>query len=154
MDATPIRTVFFDLGDTLVVSNTRSWIAGAKQAISDLKSQGVRIGVISNTGDLTREELAPYLPTDFDWEAFTPQCVILSSEVGYEKPHPEIFRIAIATAAPDMAAGECLFCTEDLVDTLAAQRAGMLTSRFLPPPNSDIGTLVASLDKTGIPRQM
>lgn len=76
MSAPPIRLDFFDLGDTLVVSNTREWVAVAKQVIADLKSQGVRVGVISNTADLTRDELAPLLPIDFDWATFAPQCVI------------------------------------------------------------------------------
>ncbi|AMV24433.1 Phosphoglycolate phosphatase [Gemmata sp. SH-PL17] len=148
MPMSPVRAVFFDLGNTLVVSADRSWVPGAKAALADLRSRNLRLGVISNTGGRTREQLNPLLPADFDWAVFAPSLVILSGEVGYEKPSPEIFRRA--TDSSGVPAGECLFCTEDLIDTLVAQRVGMAAARVQPPPHADIGELVAALAAAGV----
>jgi FMN phosphatase YigB (HAD superfamily) len=147
VDAPPTRVVFFDLGDTLVASADRAWVPGAKAALADLASGGLRLGVISNTGNLSRDQLAELLPADFDWATFAPELVILSAEVGVEKPSLEIFRRAVTTAG--VAAAQCLFCTESLRDTLAAQRAGMLGARVQPPPHSDVASLAAVLSQTG-----
>jgi putative hydrolase of the HAD superfamily len=142
-----ITTVFFDLGDTLVVTADRSWVPGAKATLADLRGRGLRLGVISNTGDLTRPEVTPLLPADFDWAAFTPELVILSAEVGAEKPSPAIFRSSVKAAG--VPAQECLFCTENLTDTLVAQRVGMPTARVRPPPAADVDMLVAALAAAG-----
>ncbi|QJW97346.1 HAD family hydrolase [Frigoriglobus tundricola] len=148
MDLPPIRVVFFDLGDTLVVSSNRSWVPGAKEALADLRSRGLRLGVISNTGTWSRDQLTPLLPVDFDWSAFTAGLVLLSGEIGVEKPAPEIFRRAVA--ASGVPAAECLFCTESLPDTLVAQRVGLLAARTPPPPNADARGLVAALRAAGV----
>lgn len=47
-----------------------------------------------------------------------------------------------------MPAGECLFCTEDLTDTLAAQGVGMAAAR-VRPAGGDLGGLVATLVAAG-----
>jgi FMN phosphatase YigB (HAD superfamily) len=144
---TPIRVAFFDLGNTLVVTADRSWAPEAQAVLAELHTRGLRLGVISNTGDLSRDELSPLLPSDFDWSVFADELVILSSEAGVEKPSLEIFRRAVKAAGLDPA--ECLFCTEDLTDTLAAQRAGIMVARIQPPPHSDLGGLPAALAAVG-----
>jgi putative hydrolase of the HAD superfamily len=143
-----VSTVFFDLGNTLVVAADRTWVPEARETLADLRGRGLRLGVISNTGGLTRAELAPFLPADFDWAAFAPELVILSAEVGVEKPSPPIFRLAVAAAA--VPARECLFCTEDLTDTLVAQQVGMTVARVRPPPAADVGALAAALAAAGL----
>lgn len=143
MDAHRIQAVFFDIGNTLVVSGTREWVPGARQLLRDLGAAGVRLGVISNTDRLSRDELAPLLPADFDWDAFEARLVILSFEVGHEKPEREIFDIALGRAGGDPSAS--LFCTESLVDTLAAQTVGMRTARVIPPPASDLSSVLDAL---------
>ncbi|HEX4612910.1 MAG TPA: HAD hydrolase-like protein [Urbifossiella sp.] len=148
VDLPTIRVVFFDLGDTLVVSADRSWVPGAKAVLAELGSRGLRLGVISNTGDLSRDQLTPLLPADFDWAVFDSRLVILSAEVGAEKPAPGIFRRAVAAAGG--AAAECLFCTETRRDTLAAQGVGMRAARVQPPPAPDIGGLPGELIAAGL----
>ena len=148
MTPLPIRVVFFDLGDTLVVPADRSWVSGAKGALTDFRSRGLRLGVISNTGDLSREQLAELLPADFDWAEFDAELVLLSAEVGVAKPDPAVFRLAVT--ATGLTAAECLFCTESLLDTLVAQRVGLLAARVQPPPGADIGGLVAALVAAGV----
>jgi FMN phosphatase YigB (HAD superfamily) len=138
-----IRAVFFDLGDTLVTTADRQWVLGARALLASLKTRSLRLGVISNTGNLTRDQLKPLLPIDFDWGLFESDLIILSSEVGAEKPSHAIFETAIAKAR--IPASTCLFCTESLVDTLAAQAVGMVAARVTKPPDSELDKLVDSL---------
>ncbi len=138
-----VKVIFFDLGETLVTA-TRQWLPGAKAVVAQLRLQGFRLGIISNTGTFTRQQLLnDQLPTDFSFSLFENNLILLSSEVHLEKPDLKIFRKAIEQAHVD--AAQCLFCTEDLRHTLAAQRTGMLTARLQKPPLSEIATLAADL---------
>lgn len=142
-----VKAVLFDLGETLVTKG-REWLPGAKDALSALRAKGVRLGVISNTDKLKRAELLKELPADFDFKLFEEALVILSSEVGVSKPSPAIFELAPARAGlrPD----ECLFCTENLPHTLAAQKAGLLAARTQRPPANDVGGLAQALTDAGL----
>ena len=42
-------------------------------------------------------------------------------------------------------AGECLYCSEDIVETLVAQRVGMLSVRVQTKPNSDLNVLLGRI---------
>jgi FMN phosphatase YigB (HAD superfamily) len=133
------RVIFFDLGLTLVGSDSKQWNPGAQTVLSQLRSADLRLGVISNTGNLTRADLEARLPPDFKWSTFISKLILLSSEVGIEKPDLRIFRLAVERAG--ISAEKCLYCSEDLLETLAAQRVGMAATRVLPPPKSDLKTL-------------
>jgi FMN phosphatase YigB (HAD superfamily) len=135
--------VFFDLGMTLVGADTTKWVPGAKTLLQQLGAANLRLGVISNTGNLSRAELQSHLPADFDWNVFDPTLVLLSSEVGIEKPNLAIFRLAISRAGASPA--QCLYCSEDLLETLAAQRVGMTAARIVPPPRGDLRKLEQAL---------
>lgn len=143
----PINTVFFDLGDTLVISQT-AWAPGAKSVLTTLRGMNVRLGVISNTAQLTRAQVLQKLPSDFDLAVFEPALVLFSSEVGVEKPSLAIFQLAVQRAA--VAALQIVFCGENLTETLAAQRVGMIAARIQKPPGSDISAMVASFQQAGL----
>lgn len=147
MPTQTIKVVFFDLGETLVTGN-RQWVQGAKNALAGLRAAGVRLGVISNTGNSTRPQLLKRFPTDFSFDMFESALVILSSEVGVEKPSPAIFELALTRAA--LPPEQCLFCTEDLLHTLVAQGVGMRAARTQTPPASDIGGLAQALTEAGL----
>lgn len=147
MPTQTVKAVFFDLGETLVTKN-RQWVKGAKETLSRLRAGGVRLGVISNTDTLTRAQVLKRLPPDFDFKLFEDALVILSSEVGVAKPSPAIFELASGRAGLPPEA--CLFCTEDLSHTLAAQATGMRAARTAPPPASDIGLLPQALTDAGL----
>ena len=119
-------TWFFDLGNTLVANG--SWMPGARLLLDRLSSTGASFGVISNTGTLSRAQLAQLLPADFDFGAFSGDLVILSSEVGLEKPDLRIFRLAGERAGVPLR--NCLLVGEDLEETMAAQSAGMRAARI------------------------
>lgn len=155
------RVIFFDLGDTLVTDNSdaaasdrKVWISGAVETLEQLAADGVNLGIISNTGELTRSELAELLPLDFNFDRFHPDLVILSSEVFLTnqiapKPSLEIFRFARARAQTVLN-GKCLYCSENLKETYSAQRAGMNSLRLLPPSGStasEITELVSILQR-------
>ena len=134
-----ITVIFFDLGDTLVTT-PRRWLPGAKDLLSSLRQHGFRLGVISNTRGLaTRADILKVLPTDFDPAAFEAVLTLFSSEVRKEKPQKAIFEEAVARAAEP--ANQCLYCSEDIVETLMAQQAGMRSIRVQTHPNSDLGVL-------------
>lgn len=87
----------------------------------------------------TRAEILELLPTDFDPTAFEAILTLFSSEVGKEKPHKEIFEEAVARAGTP--ANQCLYCSEDIVETLMAQQVGMRSIRVQTAPNSDLSVL-------------
>jgi hypothetical protein len=56
---TVIEAIFFDLGDTLVGGEP---MPGAKDALAQLQAKGGRLGIISNTGQLTLDDLKTQIP--------------------------------------------------------------------------------------------
>jgi FMN phosphatase YigB (HAD superfamily) len=142
------KTIFFDLGGILVLPESRQWIAGAVKTLKQLKKIGINLGIISNTGDLTREELrAQFLPEDFSFEIFQAELVILSFEVkdaAKPKPSLEIFNLAY-TKAQSLFPGDHLFCGENAVETLAAQQAGFRALRILPIPMPNLVSEMSDL---------
>jgi FMN phosphatase YigB (HAD superfamily) len=133
-----IKAIFFDLGNTLV-TNSKTWFEGAKELLTALKSKGFHLGIISNTADLARPAIFDLLPPDFSLSDFNPQLVLLSSELGIAKPDPAIFLEAVRRA--DVPAAECLYCSENPVETQAAEQAAMLAMRVHFPPIVDLSTL-------------
>lgn len=142
MSAVLLKVVFFDLGNTLITPQ-REFVPGARDTLTQLQKRGVRLGLISNTGNLSRAGVLELLPPDFEIERFEENLLIFSSEIHIEKPSPLIFQRALERAGTNPS--ECLFCTENFPDTLVAQRAGMHAARVLSPPDSDIGSLVQGL---------
>ena len=70
---------------------------------------------------------------------FESALVLFSSEVGIQKPRKEIFEKAVSLVR--IPAGQCLYFSENIVETLVAQHVGMRAMRVQPPPNSDLATL-------------
>ena len=123
--------IFFDIGDTLV--SQLDWQDGAQVCLNQLRAEGARLGIISNTDGLSRQDLAAHLPVDFDFARFDDDLVLLSSESGIEKPDPAIFRKAMDLTGLDPR--NCIFVGEDLSETLAAQAVGMQVCRVTHFPH-------------------
>lgn len=109
-------------------------VTGAGDVLKEVHEQGLRTGLISNTGRtpgyalrevLKKLDLAP----DLD-------AMVFSDEHGACKPTPSIFeelRIALAVEYQEM-----LFIGDNLyVDVLGAKRCGMKTVHFVPPLRGD-----------------
>ena len=135
-----IKTVFFDIGDTLV--SEKKWVPGAKQLVMNLRAEKIAVGLISNTGDLDREKLAKLLPDDFEFELFREDLVFLSSEVGMDKRNLGLFSMAIQHAGNSP--WEVMFVGESLEESLMAQRSGMRAARIAKLPE-DFGKLAKAI---------
>jgi FMN phosphatase YigB (HAD superfamily) len=140
---TKYEVIFFDLGDTLVKG--KNWLPGAKELLGLISRDEIRLGIISNTGDLSRAGLLAALPADFPWGLFESDLIILSSQVKVEKPSPGIFRIARERSGCEPA--KCLFCTENIIDGLVAQQLGLHAYRLQSPPDSDIDKVYENLSE-------
>jgi putative hydrolase of the HAD superfamily len=93
---------------------------GAAEALADLRGRGYRLGVITNWDASARKLLARY-----DLDRFFEQ-VVVSSEVGCEKPDLRIFELA--TSAARVPPEQCLYVGDNYyVDTVGARAAGMLS---------------------------
>ena len=141
-----ITVVYFDLGNTLVkrvpdATRPKAWIPGSREALTQLRASGVRLGILSNTGNFSWEQVqADVLPEDFDVSLFDEDLIVVSSVVGAQKPDPAIFTYAIAQSGRP--AGEILFITESVDHVIAAQATGMralwLTEGQLPVLVNDL----------------
>jgi len=122
LDARPWGALFFDLENTLVAKGR--WRPGALRCLGGLAGAGLRLGLIVNTGTMARDQLGNALPADFAFERFFEErLVVLSSEVGVEKPDARIFAVALSRAG--LAPERTLFVADDAIELLAAQRIGM-----------------------------
>lgn len=147
MAETHVSAVFFDLGDTLgtaVLGGRPPKLVGfdvypfVPAVLADLKARGLKLGVISNTGDekgpAVNAVLAPTgLLTSFDpsllvYSGDEPPLVDNSSVppvvTPVTKKIPEIFRRAAKRANLDSNPERCLFVGEDAHEREVAASAG------------------------------
>jgi putative hydrolase of the HAD superfamily len=93
-------------------------LEGAAEALADLRRRGHRLGVITNWDSSARKLLAEH-----GLDGFFEQ-VVVSSEVGCEKPDRRIFDLAMAAAGVRPA--ECLYVGDNYyLDAVGARGAGM-----------------------------
>ncbi len=112
-------------------------VEGALELLVALKAQGLRIGLISNTGRTPGSVLRPIL--EALGLASSLDVMIFSNEHGACKPQPTIFEELRRGLGVDY--GEILFVGDNLyVDVHGAQRCGMRAVHFDPPQR---GTAVA-----------
>ena len=100
-------------------------IAGAKQGVHELRETGVKVGVISNADGVMGERLrgleiaqvGPGVGVELD-------CVIDSGAVGFMKPDPKIFELALD--AVDVDASRAWYVGDiPGIDVVGARNAGM-----------------------------
>lgn len=98
----------------------------ALPALDALAARGLALGVVANWDLSLRSHLARLgLHARF-------AAVVVSPEVGVEKPHPRPFRLALEQLG--VTPGRAVHIGDDEVDELGAKAAGM---RFLPAPLAD-----------------
>jgi putative hydrolase of the HAD superfamily len=105
-----------------------SWVpfANARTTLAELGRRGIRLGVISNWDRSARPILERHgLSGSFEQ-------IVISSEVGCEKPDPAIFKLAMHSAGVEPQ--ECLYVGDNFyVDAVGARGAGMkclIVNRF------------------------
>jgi len=87
-----LRPLFEDLYEKFVSASAWSLVAGARETFERLRSWGIRLGVLSNW-DSRLPRTLEQLGLDHYFEV-----VVISYEVGYEKPHRKIFDEAVRRA--------------------------------------------------------
>ena len=129
-----VTTVFFDLGNTLgtpVVSPSPPQLTGfdvfdfAVPVLTELRDRGLRLGIISNTGDDDGTAVDAILDRAGIRDFFEAPLRIYSRDVGLRKDSPAIFRLAAERAAEPPAS--CMFVGEDPAERAFAQQAGLQT---------------------------
>lgn len=86
--------------------------------LTELKERGLRLGIISNWDHTARDVLQQTQLSPFFEQ------IIISSEVGVEKPDPQIFRIALDRAG--VAAHQCLYVGDNYYDdVVGCAKVGM-----------------------------
>lgn len=104
------------------------WLAidGVHQVLDELKRKSIGLGIISNWDQTARDTLSRTGLSNY-FNHF-----VISEEVGYTKPNPEIFEIALKKAG--VHAGECLYVGDNYYDdVLGSRKVGMkalMVNRF------------------------
>ena len=140
------EVIFFDLGDTLgsaVLSSPPIHLVAfdvypsVSQLLSDLQHRGIRLGIISNTGDDGRETVDAALRAAGIVNYFEPGLRLYSHDIGLTKDSPRIFTKAAELARLAASPQHCLFVGED-----SAER-DIRTRRWharVPAPSFDRGS--------------
>jgi leucyl aminopeptidase len=132
--------VFFDLGDTLAsarVNPAGDRLVGldiypyARTVLEDLSTEGLRLGIISNTGQETGRDMQRLLEDGGIYEFFDPALLLYSSEVGLTKNSRAIFDEAARRGRAAHDRTRCLYVGEDALERRFAREAGM---RAVPHP--------------------
>lgn len=124
--------------DALYAVTQSHWVLeeDAHDCLSRLREMGYALGLISNAGDsrdvyrlIEKARLTPFFSS-----------VLISAEVGYRKPHPKIFELALA--AHRVRADRAVMVGDTLgADVLGARNAGLasiwITRRANTPDNRD-----------------
>jgi len=129
-----IRAVFFDLGDTLVteesVGKKHLWEATLQklpyldEVLTELKSHGYKLGIITNTV-ISREEHVRMALRRIDIEKYF-DVIVTSVDVGFNKPDERIFFTALK--AVNVKPEEAVMVGNRIsVDILGGNRIGMKT---------------------------
>lgn len=140
MKETTTQVIFFDIGATLgtpKISPSPSRLEGLDiypyipKVLQHLKENGLKIGIISNTGNETEAAMKRVLEEAGIYSFFEPSLLIYSSVVGVSKPSPEIFRLAAQRAGYATSPEHCIFVGEDSKERKSAVEVGW---RVVPHP--------------------
>jgi haloacid dehalogenase-like hydrolase len=138
MAAPQIAAVFFDLGATLgspVLSPPPIHLVRFEvfdftvPVLDELRGRGLRLGVISNTGDDDATAVDAVLQRAGIRDYLEPALRIYSRDVGLRKDSPKIFRLAADRAGEPPR--RCIFVGEDPAERAFAEQAG---NRTVPHP--------------------
>jgi HAD superfamily phosphatase (TIGR01668 family) len=119
-----IKAVIFDLGNTLVSQETGNAFPYAVDTLNQLKKK-YKLGLICNVTPSTNSERVQNILS----EAGIPdvfEVVVVSSEVGFSKPYPQIFEIVLnrLNVAPEEAV---MIGNTISTDIFGGNRVGMNT---------------------------
>jgi len=108
-----------------------------EKTLARLREKGIRVGILSNWDPRLRQVLA-----GFDW-AGRLDAVVISEEIGVEKPDPRIFREA--EQAGGWAARECALVGDDPVSDRGGAEAAGWRWALVERPERGLGEALALL---------
>jgi extracellular elastinolytic metalloproteinase len=135
-----VKIIFFDLGDTLgqaVLSPPPVHLVEfdvfpfVGDLLTRLRARGLRLGIISNTGNDSGAHVDSVLARVGILDHFDPALRIYSRDIGLKKDSPRIFLAAAARAGEEHDPASCLFVGEDVAERAHAAAAGL---RVCPHP--------------------
>jgi extracellular elastinolytic metalloproteinase len=135
-----VKVIFFDLGDTLgqaVLSPPPVHLLEfdvfpfVGDLLTRLRAQGLRLGIISNTGDDSGAHVDSVLARADILDHFDLALRIYTQDIGLKKDSPQIFLAAAARAGEEHDSASCLFVGEDVAERAYAAAAGL---RVCPHP--------------------
>src|SRR5215468_10567399 len=140
MQNNDIKAIFFDLGDTLGTAE----LAGSPphltvfhvfgfvpNTLQHLQDRGLRLGIISNTGDEKSAAVDAVLSAAGILKFFESNLRIYSGDVEMKKDNPAIFTLAATRAGFQQNPERCLFVGEDSRERAVALSAEL---RVCPHP--------------------
>ena len=131
---TTIKSIFFDIGDTLgtavlspppvrlVRLDLFPYVTALLRSLAD---RGLRLGLISNTGDMDGASVDAILNKAAIRDFFDPSLRLYSKDVGLKKDSPAIFRVAAQRAGLTDVPQACLFVGDDETERGFAIDAGL-----------------------------
>src|SRR5215216_4938669 len=143
----PIEVIFFDIRDTLGEVDRPGHLVPYKPSTDSLLKAikgvvGIRIGVITNLPEgvtaadgrkmLDEAGITPYLD---------PKGLVINHDAGASKPSAAIYRFAAQQVGVDTE--RCMYVSENLIEVIGAQAAGMKAVLKPCPPGREF--LVAPL---------
>jgi FMN phosphatase YigB (HAD superfamily) len=136
----PYRVAFFDIGDTLgrvTEQGNELQLQPFASTQSLLQSfgatLGLRLGIITNSGPFSTEEVRGLLQRAGLLNFFEPALVVTSAEAGATKPDVKIYEFATGRAG--IVIGQCLYVGDERDQVEGARHAGMGgLLKPVPPP--------------------
>lgn len=120
----------------------RGYIKEAWKILVELKKRKLRLALLSNI-------IPPHVKINKKIGRFKRlkklgfETLVLSCEVGYHKPEPKIYKIALKRL--NLSAKECLFIDDKLVNVEAAKKLGMSGIHFQTPKQLKRGLIELGL---------
>jgi hemerythrin-like domain-containing protein/beta-phosphoglucomutase-like phosphatase (HAD superfamily) len=146
-DAKPVEIIFFDVRDTLGEVDRPGHLVTYKPSTETLLNAmrdlvNVRIGIITNLPkDVTAEDGRKMLEEAGLTVYLDPKGLVINHDAGADKPSAKIFRYAAKQVGVPV--DRCMYISENLIEVIGAQAAGMQTVLKPCPPGREF--LVAPL---------
>ena len=106
-------------------AETRTLFEGVLETLSQLNSQGLRLGILSDTE--SREARVRQRLADLNIESFF-DTVVTSIDIGYAKPQPQAYEIALRRL--NAVARDTLFVGHDEEELVGAMHCGVTAVAF------------------------
>lgn len=130
-----MKAIFFDIGETLASAKFSSTpphrlqrfdvFSFVPDVLKKLKEDGFKLGIISNTGNETSDDVNAALGESGILIYFDPEILIYSNDIGLDKSTREIFDLAIERSGID--AESCFYVGENSNERSVALKTGMKT---------------------------